>query len=183
MRELSPRYPQPCADPARTADDIMKLRHLEPDCPRVDLTYFKDVAFILLRQGNSLYDRGGKMFREAGFDPIIKMGLSQNACHPERKRRIFPGRFKKTFKERSFVTSFLRMQNGKRFETARLLIAWRITPSAQYLSAIGRCGPGAHICGFQNRSGVRRPSVLLPSPRAGLHALRGPPRGRSYVSN
>ena len=52
---------------ALTADEIMKRRHLEEDCPLVDLTHFKDMEFILLRQGNNLYDRGRKMFREAGL--------------------------------------------------------------------------------------------------------------------
>ena len=62
---------------ALTAEDVMKRRHLEADCPHVDLTYFQDVEFILLRQGNNLFDRGQKMFREAGFDPKIKMTISQ----------------------------------------------------------------------------------------------------------
>ena len=62
---------------ALSADDIMKRRHLEEDCLRVDLTHFKDMEFILLRQGNNLYDRGRKMFREAGFEPKIKMTISQ----------------------------------------------------------------------------------------------------------
>ena len=44
---------------------------------RVDLTHFKDMEFILLRQGNNLYDRGRKMFREAGFEPKIRMTISQ----------------------------------------------------------------------------------------------------------
>ena len=62
---------------ALTADDIMKRRHLEADCPRADLLHFRDVEFILLRQGNNLYDRGQKMFAEAGFKPKIKMTISQ----------------------------------------------------------------------------------------------------------
>lgn len=62
---------------ALTADDILKQRHLKQDCPRVDLTHFREVDFILLRQGNNLYDRGRKMFAEAGFEPKIKMTISQ----------------------------------------------------------------------------------------------------------
>jgi len=30
----------------------------------------------------------------------MKKGLQQNACHPERKRRIFPRKFAETFKEK-----------------------------------------------------------------------------------
>ena len=63
--------------PALSAGDIIKRRHLEPDCPVVDLNYFRDAEFILLHKGNNLYDRGRKMFREAGFDPKIKMTISQ----------------------------------------------------------------------------------------------------------
>lgn len=62
---------------ALSADDILKCRHLESGCPRVDLTYFKDLDFILLRQGNNLYNRGRQMFEEAGFTPKIKMTISQ----------------------------------------------------------------------------------------------------------
>lgn len=62
---------------ALSADDIMKRRHLKPECPRVDLSYFKDVDFILLRQGNNLYDRSKQMFQEAGYSPKIKMTISQ----------------------------------------------------------------------------------------------------------
>ncbi|MBR0161274.1 MAG: LysR family transcriptional regulator [Oscillospiraceae bacterium] len=59
------------------ASDILKGRHLEDDCPCVDLAHFKDVDFILLRQGNNLYNRGWQMFEEAGFTPKVKMSISQ----------------------------------------------------------------------------------------------------------
>ena len=60
-----------------SAEDIMKRRHLEPGCPKADLQLFRDVDFILLREGNNLYSRGNQMFREAGFTPKIKMTISQ----------------------------------------------------------------------------------------------------------
>ena len=59
------------------AEDILRRRHLEPDCPKASLRYFRDVDFILLREGNNLYSRGNQMFREAGFSPKIKMTISQ----------------------------------------------------------------------------------------------------------
>lgn len=62
---------------ALTAEDILKRRHLEEDRPCAGLADFRDLEFILLREGNNLYDRGRKMFREAGFDPKIKMTISQ----------------------------------------------------------------------------------------------------------
>ena len=60
-----------------SAEDIMKRRHLEPNCPKADLQLFRDVDFILLREGNNLFSRGNQMFREAGFTPKIKMSISQ----------------------------------------------------------------------------------------------------------
>ena len=60
-----------------SAEDIMKRRHLEPNCPKADLQLFRDVVFILLREGNNLFSRGNQMFREAGFTPKIKMSISQ----------------------------------------------------------------------------------------------------------
>ena len=62
---------------ALNADEVIKRRHLEANCPQVDLQYFKDVEFILLREGNNLYARGRKMFDAAGFEPKIKMTISQ----------------------------------------------------------------------------------------------------------
>ena len=60
-----------------SAEDIMKRRHLEPNCPKADLQLFRDVDFILLREGNNLFSRGNQMFREAGFTPKIKMSILQ----------------------------------------------------------------------------------------------------------
>lgn len=62
---------------ALSAEDILEQRHLMPDCPRADLALFKDVDFILLREGNNLYSRSIQMFAEAGFTPNIKMSISQ----------------------------------------------------------------------------------------------------------
>lgn len=60
-----------------TAEDILNMKHLSEDCPNTDLAMFKDVEFILLREGNNLYTRSNEMFREAGFSPKIKMVISQ----------------------------------------------------------------------------------------------------------
>lgn len=62
---------------ALCGEDILIGRHLKEDCPCVNLALFKDVEFILLREGNNLYERGGQMFLEAGFTPKIKMTISQ----------------------------------------------------------------------------------------------------------
>lgn len=69
--------PQALVPFSLSADDILNRKHLDPDCPKADLQYFRDVEFLLLREGNNLYTRGNQMFREAGFTPKIKMTLSQ----------------------------------------------------------------------------------------------------------
>lgn len=60
-----------------TADDIAQGRHLAEDCPRISLNSLKDMDFIILSKGNNLRDRSLKMFEEAGFEPRIRMELSQ----------------------------------------------------------------------------------------------------------
>lgn len=62
---------------ALSAEEVIRGRHLEPDCPGAELALFKNVEFILLREGNNLYERGRQMFAEAGFTPKIKMNISQ----------------------------------------------------------------------------------------------------------
>ena len=62
---------------ALTAAQVMSGKHLLPDCPKVPLTRFKEMEFILLGPGNNLYSRNLHMFDQAGFTPKIKMTLSQ----------------------------------------------------------------------------------------------------------
>ncbi|CAK7058864.1 MAG: LysR family transcriptional regulator [Enterocloster citroniae] len=62
---------------ALSATDIQQRRHLSQDCPRVSLREFQDIEFILLQKGNNLHDRSLAMFEEAGFQPKVKMTLSQ----------------------------------------------------------------------------------------------------------
>ena len=62
-----------------TAADILAGRHLDPDCPSVDLTDFAAEPFILLRSGNNLHDRAMRFFHRAGIEPAVKMELSQMA--------------------------------------------------------------------------------------------------------
>lgn len=62
---------------ALTASDIVEKKHLQPDCPAVDLSSFTDIEFIVLKKGNNLYDRALEMFETAGFEPKVKLYLSQ----------------------------------------------------------------------------------------------------------
>ena len=62
---------------ALTAAQIMAGKHLLPDCPKVPLTRFQEMEFILLGPGNNLYSRNLRMFEQAGFTPKIKMTLAQ----------------------------------------------------------------------------------------------------------
>lgn len=65
-----------------TAADVAAGKHLSADCPTVSLSRFREESFILLKAGNNLHDRCYRMFREAGFEPKVKMELSQlvTAC-------------------------------------------------------------------------------------------------------
>jgi len=62
---------------ALSSEDILAGRHLSPSCPKLPLEQFQNFEFILLQQGNNLYDRCVRMFDEAGFSPKVKMTLSQ----------------------------------------------------------------------------------------------------------
>lgn len=60
-----------------TAEDVMRGRHLETDCPCVSLKEFENEEFILLKEGNNLYERSLKLFHEAGIEPRVKLKISQ----------------------------------------------------------------------------------------------------------
>ena len=62
---------------ALTAAQVMEGKHLRPDCPKVALSCFREMEFILLGAGNNLHSRNLQMFDQAGFTPKIKMTLSQ----------------------------------------------------------------------------------------------------------
>ena len=65
--------------PAFTDTILLAGRHLDPDCPSVNLTDFAAEPFILLRSGNNLHDRAMRFFHRAGIEPAVKMELSQMA--------------------------------------------------------------------------------------------------------
>ncbi len=62
---------------ALTEIDVINKKHLNPTCPTVDLKRFSNLEFILLTKGNNLHDRAQDMFKEAEFEPKIKLTLSQ----------------------------------------------------------------------------------------------------------
>jgi len=62
---------------ALTSFDVLNGKHASPNCPAIELQAFSDLEFILLRKGNNLYDRAQNMFRAAGFEPKIKLSISQ----------------------------------------------------------------------------------------------------------
>lgn len=68
---------QTLQDCALSAPDVAAGKHLSRECPTVSLDSFRELPFILLKDGNNLHDRCYRMFREAGFDPVVKMELSQ----------------------------------------------------------------------------------------------------------
>lgn len=64
---------------ALTPLDILDKKHLDPSCPVVSPDHFRDLEYILLTPGNNLYDRAQRFFAEAGFEPKVKLQLSQLA--------------------------------------------------------------------------------------------------------
>ena len=60
-----------------SAADIINKKHLAPEYPAVSVSSFKNLDFILLEEGNNLYDRSMKIFENAGFSPSVKIQLSQ----------------------------------------------------------------------------------------------------------
>jgi DNA-binding transcriptional LysR family regulator len=57
--------------------DMSRGRYLEQTCPKVSLKQFEHEAFLLLKKGNDMYQRGLKMCRRAGFVPKVAMYLDQ----------------------------------------------------------------------------------------------------------
>lgn len=62
---------------ALNADDILRNRHLCDDCPISEPSAFKNLDYIMLSEGNNLRERALKFFNFAGFDPHIKLSVSQ----------------------------------------------------------------------------------------------------------
>jgi DNA-binding transcriptional LysR family regulator len=64
---------------AMTNIDILKRKHLDESFPAVFLKDFKDIPFILLSDGNNLYERAKVMFEQEHITPKVAMRLSQLA--------------------------------------------------------------------------------------------------------
>ncbi len=62
---------------ALTAEDVLNGKHRTEECPSICLSEFSELEYIRLKKGNNLYDRANDMFQESGFEPHIKMNLSQ----------------------------------------------------------------------------------------------------------
>ena len=60
-----------------SAVQISQGRHREADCPTVLLNEFREVDFILLREGNNLHDRALLLFEKENLRPNILMEVSQ----------------------------------------------------------------------------------------------------------
>lgn len=57
--------------------DIQAGRHLEENCPKVNLSLFAGKDFYLLNRGNDGYNRSLMMCRNAGFKPNVVLYLDQ----------------------------------------------------------------------------------------------------------
>ncbi len=52
-----------------TSQDVISGKHLSSDCPKVNLSRFKNEPFILLKKGNDTYRRAKQLFEEQNFTP------------------------------------------------------------------------------------------------------------------
>lgn len=60
-----------------TAEDVQAGRHLQESCPAVDLSYFKEELFLILKKGNDMQRRAAALCEEAGFTPRVRILLDQ----------------------------------------------------------------------------------------------------------
>ena len=64
-------------DSQLTYDTVRSGDYHNDDYLKVDLYTFKDERFLLLKEGNDMYNRSIRMFKNAGFKPKISMYLDQ----------------------------------------------------------------------------------------------------------
>lgn len=60
-----------------TYEDVRSGHYHKDQFKKVDLKAFKDEKFLLLREGNDMFNRSMKMFKNAGFKPKVSMYLDQ----------------------------------------------------------------------------------------------------------
>lgn len=60
-----------------TFEEVGSGQYLDPKYPRISLKEFEGETFLLLKQGNDMYERSMKMFKKAGFTPQEAMYLDQ----------------------------------------------------------------------------------------------------------
>lgn len=65
------------ADYRLSFEDIQNGRHLDADCPQVNLSKFAKKDFYILNRGNDGYSRMMAMCKNAGFKPNVVMYLDQ----------------------------------------------------------------------------------------------------------
>lgn len=57
--------------------DIIENVHLNKNFPAVDINFFRNEPFLLLRKGNDMYHRSLSLCKEAGFTPKVIMEFDQ----------------------------------------------------------------------------------------------------------
>lgn len=60
-----------------TFDEVGSGQYLDQKYPSISLKHFESESFLLLKQGNDMYERNVKMFKKAGFTPQVDMYLDQ----------------------------------------------------------------------------------------------------------
>ena len=62
---------------ALSAEDVIRQRHHEADCPMITMEPFSDTPFILLTPGNNLFVRSTAFFESAQVHPEIRLHVTQ----------------------------------------------------------------------------------------------------------
>lgn len=60
-----------------TADDIRAERHLQADCPTVDMKRFEELPFLRLKKGNDMFDRAAVILADTHTSPRQSYQLDQ----------------------------------------------------------------------------------------------------------
>ncbi len=62
---------------ALTSDDVKEGKHLDKNCPAVNLGEFKEENFLFMKKGNDMFRRASSLCEEAGFTPKTVITLDQ----------------------------------------------------------------------------------------------------------
>ena len=72
---------------AMSVEDILSGKHLQQNCPRVPVSLFREVPFVVYSEGTELYEQSRKIFSESDFRPDTKVTVSSPVMANELARK------------------------------------------------------------------------------------------------